>query len=124
MVTVRELARSQGFPDSFVFHSINDDVVTVSPNNDIINLWLTAPFFHLDAQANWKCGPLARCCCDWTGAPRGLSEKVAQGSAAGCYDRVEYNNNFIDVIYYTHPIIVIIDILFSLILDVGLFNVH
>ncbi|KAH8997167.1 S-adenosyl-L-methionine-dependent methyltransferase [Lactarius hatsudake] len=29
MVTVRELARSQGFPDSFVFHSINDDVVTM-----------------------------------------------------------------------------------------------
>jgi hypothetical protein len=38
MVTVRELARSQGFPDSFVFHSINDDVVTVSRNNDTINL--------------------------------------------------------------------------------------
>ena len=29
MVTVRELARSQGFPDSFIFHSINSDVVTV-----------------------------------------------------------------------------------------------
>jgi hypothetical protein len=29
MVTVRELARSQGFPDSFVFYSINDNVVTV-----------------------------------------------------------------------------------------------
>jgi DNA (cytosine-5)-methyltransferase 1 len=29
MVTVRELARSQGFPDSFVFNSLNDDVVTV-----------------------------------------------------------------------------------------------
>jgi len=29
MVTVRELARSQGFPDSFVFHSVNEDVVTV-----------------------------------------------------------------------------------------------
>jgi len=29
MVTVRELARSQGFPDSFTFYSINDNVVTV-----------------------------------------------------------------------------------------------
>ncbi|KAH9984055.1 S-adenosyl-L-methionine-dependent methyltransferase, partial [Russula compacta] len=29
MITVRELARSQGFPDSFVFHSINDNVVTM-----------------------------------------------------------------------------------------------
>ncbi|KAF9469568.1 S-adenosyl-L-methionine-dependent methyltransferase [Collybia nuda] len=29
MVTVRELARSQGFPDSFVFKSINDNVVTM-----------------------------------------------------------------------------------------------
>jgi DNA (cytosine-5)-methyltransferase 1 len=29
MVTVRELARSQGFPDSFVFQTINDNIVTV-----------------------------------------------------------------------------------------------
>ncbi|KAK7686545.1 hypothetical protein QCA50_010145 [Cerrena zonata] len=29
VVTVRELARSQGFPDSFVFHSINGDVKTM-----------------------------------------------------------------------------------------------
>jgi len=29
MVTVRELARSQGFPDSFVFHAISDNVVTM-----------------------------------------------------------------------------------------------
>ncbi|KAI9510780.1 S-adenosyl-L-methionine-dependent methyltransferase [Russula earlei] len=29
MVTVRELARSQGFPDSFVFQSIGDNVVTM-----------------------------------------------------------------------------------------------
>ena len=29
MVTVRELARSQGFPDSFVFYSLNDNIVTV-----------------------------------------------------------------------------------------------
>jgi hypothetical protein len=31
MVTVRELARSQGFPDSFAFYAINDNVVTVRP---------------------------------------------------------------------------------------------
>ncbi|KAJ6623041.1 S-adenosyl-L-methionine-dependent methyltransferase, partial [Mycena sp. CBHHK59/15] len=29
MVTVRELARSQGFPDWFVFVSINENVVTI-----------------------------------------------------------------------------------------------
>ncbi|KAI0296343.1 S-adenosyl-L-methionine-dependent methyltransferase [Multifurca ochricompacta] len=29
IVTVRELARSQGFPDSFVFHSIGDNVITM-----------------------------------------------------------------------------------------------
>ena len=30
MVTVRELARSQGFSDNFVFESIGNNVVTVS----------------------------------------------------------------------------------------------
>uniref|UniRef100_A0A0W0FBK8 DNA (cytosine-5-)-methyltransferase n=1 Tax=Moniliophthora roreri TaxID=221103 RepID=A0A0W0FBK8_MONRR len=30
MLTVRELARSQGFPDDFVFDALNDNVVTVS----------------------------------------------------------------------------------------------
>jgi len=29
IVTVRELARSQGFPDHFVFYAINDRVVTM-----------------------------------------------------------------------------------------------
>jgi len=29
IVTVRELARSQGFPDNFEFYSINDNVVTM-----------------------------------------------------------------------------------------------
>jgi hypothetical protein len=29
MVTVRELARSQGFPDHFVFESLRNNVVTV-----------------------------------------------------------------------------------------------
>ncbi|KDR85517.1 hypothetical protein GALMADRAFT_218616 [Galerina marginata CBS 339.88] len=29
MVTVRELARSQGFPDSFVFHAIGNNIVTM-----------------------------------------------------------------------------------------------
>jgi site-specific DNA-cytosine methylase len=29
IVTVRELARSQGFPDKFVFHAENDRVMTV-----------------------------------------------------------------------------------------------
>ena len=31
IVTVRELARSQGFSDDFVFYSLNGDVNTVSP---------------------------------------------------------------------------------------------
>ena len=33
MVTVRELARSQGFPDRFVFYAIDGDVKTVGPGS-------------------------------------------------------------------------------------------
>jgi hypothetical protein len=64
MVTVRELARSQGFPDSFVFHSINDDVVTVrQPFCRPCRVFMPP---ILDAQANRKRGSLARFCCDRT----------------------------------------------------------
>lgn len=44
MVTVRELARSQGFPDSFVFESINNNVVTVRMFFEV-HCWVLLPIF-------------------------------------------------------------------------------
>jgi len=41
MVTVRELARSQGFPDSFVFVAIGKNVITVSLSVHQLNYPLT-----------------------------------------------------------------------------------
>jgi hypothetical protein len=72
MVTVRELARSQGFPDSFVFYTINDNVVTVGL---ICILFSTSSGFDKlipsDAPTNWKCSSLARFGGYWTRAARG-----------------------------------------------------
>jgi hypothetical protein len=60
MVTVRELARSQGFPDSFVFYSINDNVVTVRPT--CVHFFTSFGLDQLtqsDAPTNRKRGSLA-----------------------------------------------------------------
>ena len=66
MVTVRELARSQGFPDSFIFHSINSDVVTVRRIPfSLVCCSFTLPRL-LDAQTNRERRPLARRGCDRT----------------------------------------------------------
>jgi C-5 cytosine-specific DNA methylase len=73
MVTVRELARSQGFPDWFVFYSINDNVVTVRPTHRPFSLSkeaLTTLVFHSsiqpDAPTNRKRSSLARGRGNWT----------------------------------------------------------
>ena len=46
MVTVRELARSQGFPDSFVFEALGQNVVTVG-----VIICQTTPFFETASDA-------------------------------------------------------------------------
>jgi hypothetical protein len=73
MVTVRELARSQGFPDSFVFYSINDNVVTVRPTHhpffpfkDAFTTFVIHSSTQPDAPTNRKRSSLARRCGYWT----------------------------------------------------------
>lgn len=66
MVTVRELARSQGFPDSFVFESINGNVVTVSK---IFKVHCSqAIYLLLDAPPDWKRRPYSAWVCARSGA--------------------------------------------------------
>jgi hypothetical protein len=64
MVTVRELARSQGFPDWFVFHSRTDDVLTVMRIKSSI-ISHAYDFITIDAQANWECSFVARGASNW-----------------------------------------------------------
>ncbi|KAJ3915519.1 hypothetical protein F5877DRAFT_81752 [Lentinula edodes] len=58
LLTVRELARSQGFPDHFFFYAIDDNIITmvclifVSLNN-------FGSFWFLSASLHWQCGSLA-----------------------------------------------------------------
>lgn len=62
MVTVRELARSQGFPDHFVFYAADGDVKTVGRSSILI----TAKFSHLPYAASStdrQCGAMAYWSC-------------------------------------------------------------
>jgi hypothetical protein len=66
MVTVRELARSQGFPDHFVFEAIGNNVVTVSKP---IAFELQVLIRLADASADWECGSIS---C-WSSAGAGVA---------------------------------------------------
>ena len=85
MVTVRELARSQGFPDSFVFYSINDNVVTVRAARVPFHFLFRGmtefgfPFLlpQSDAPTNWKRSSLARCRGYRTRAARSTFKEMA-----------------------------------------------
>jgi hypothetical protein len=68
MVTVRELARSQGFPDHFVFDTNNNDVVTVRSFIETL-LQLVHPTFPgcLAASTNRKRRTVAGGFGDWEG---------------------------------------------------------
>jgi len=77
MVTVRELARSQGFPDSFVFHAISDNVVTVRSTSGC-SIQGVIEFSQPDAQADRKRSSLACGRRYWPRVTRSPIEKMAQ----------------------------------------------
>ena len=61
MVSVRELARAQGFPDWFVFETHRGNVVTVKFFSILDNMFCVYPC--IDPQTNCKCGPIAAGAC-------------------------------------------------------------
>lgn len=87
-MTVRELARSQGFPDHFVFYAQDNRVLTVSV--------FIGQFFvdlvgsdRLDAPTNWERSSMASLDSNRTGVSRdtlqGLGEKEPRpGCTCGC----------------------------------------
>lgn len=61
IVSVRELARAQGFPDWFVFETHRGNVVTVKFFSIPVNIFCVYPW--IDSQTNWECSPIAAGAC-------------------------------------------------------------
>lgn len=77
---MRELARSQGFPDHFVFESINNNVVTVS---DCIAMLGSSTLFPpliwiLDAPADRECCSVVSGGCAWKNTARCAFQAMAR----------------------------------------------
>src|SRR6266478_1921549 len=62
VVTVRELARLQGFEDDYTFHSEGGNVKTVG---DLHSGPISTYKMVIDASANWKCCSMACGNCNW-----------------------------------------------------------
>ena len=61
IVTVRELARLQGFADDYAFHSEGGNVKTVRS----LFSWFNFTYkIILDASTNWKCSSMACISCN------------------------------------------------------------
>lgn len=64
MVTVRELARSQGFPDHFVFYAADGDVKTVSHSSFLDTAGSTfTHFLHAASSTDRQCSSMAYWIC-------------------------------------------------------------
>ena len=76
---MRELARSQGFPDNYKFAALDEEIVTVRSSPLTPTLDVEYLLVLVDASSDRERGPMADWTSSWARVRRGSVQEVVRG---------------------------------------------